>query len=343
MTNTLATSWSKESLEPPLPSNHKTSSEPVVHPQNESIATMPFGEKGRPGGEFFLRKLTEALQVQKSERPTAVAKVVVGGLCEFGRFYHCKDSAEFKTALYFDSNTKTLDRINSDRFAQLVSDLCRINRASHLWSFIEAAIENESIGPNSIPIEPEAFWAARLNAFYLSNGPGRIVRITPDAVETVDNGTDGVLFPRGATLEPWELTDPVDPFEACELFRGLSASAGHGPLLAKLWAIALPANPRNKPPLCLAGEIGSGKTRFAIGLCELFGLPIEGRIIKVEDNGERDFWPIMDAGGLVILDNADTRTKWLPDALAAAAGQRQLLRDDAGDHVADHCRVRGGR
>lgn len=269
--------------------------------------------------ECFLRKLAWALQVSKPERPSTVAKVVIEGLREMGRFYHCKDSAEFRTALYFDSTTKTLDRINSDRFAQFVSDLCGINRASHLWSFIEAAIQNESIGPNSLAIEPEAFWASRPNAIYLSSGPGSMVRITTDAVESVDNGTDGVLFPRGSTLNPWELTNPLNPFDACELFRGLSASAGHGSLLFRLWAMCLPANPRNKPPLCLAGTIGSGKTRLAVGLCELLGLPIEGRIIKVEDNGERDFWPVMDAGGVAILDNADTRTKWLPDAIATAA------------------------
>lgn len=315
----LAEEWSPESLQPPSQLTHQAPgiSGQDSHPQ--PIVAQDSGGKSRPGIESFLRKVTEALQAPKGERSARVSKVVIDGLRETGRFYHSKDSAEFRTSLYFDSVTKTLDRIKSDRFVQFVSDLCGINRASGIWSFIEAAIENESIGPNSIPIEPEAFWAGRPNATYISNGPGRMVRITADAVEMVDNGTDGVLFPRGATLDPWELTDPVDPFETCELLRGLSASAGHGPLLAKLWALALPANPRNKPPLCLAGAIGSGKTRFAIGLCELFGLPIEGRIIKVEDNGERDFWPIMDAGGILILDNADTRTKWLPDALAAAA------------------------
>jgi hypothetical protein len=39
----------------------------------------------------------------------------------------------------------------------------------------------------------------------------------------------------------------------------------------------------------------------------------------VTEQGEDQFWTQADAGGLMVLDNADTRTKWLADALAAAA------------------------
>jgi len=49
----------------------------------------------------------------------------------------------------------------------------------------------------------------------------------------------------------------------------------------------------------------------------LFGVPFNGQ--KVEESSEADFWPTLDAGGLVCFDNADSRTRWLADALACAA------------------------
>jgi len=69
--------------------------------------------------------------------------------------------------------------------------------------------------------------------------------------------------------------------------------------------------------LCLAGEIGSGKTRLAKANAEFYGVPFVAQ--KVEESKEDDFWPCADAGGLFTLDNADTKCRWLADALANAA------------------------
>jgi hypothetical protein len=94
---------------------------------------------------------------------------------------------------------------------------------------------------------------------------------------------------------------------------------------------SLPTSPRCKPPLCLAGEIGSGKTRLAAGIAELYGVPFNAQNVE-EKRSQADFWPTLDNGGLVCFDNADTRTRWLPDSLACAAtggGQqrRKLYKD----------------
>jgi hypothetical protein len=96
--------------------------------------------------------------------------------------------------------------------------------------------------------------------------------------------------------------------------------------LLRLWIYSLPTNPKCKPPLCLAGLVGSGKTKTANGVAELYGLPFNAQ--QTEEAGEDDFWPAMDAGGIVCMDNADTRKRWLPDALACAAtgGSQQRRR-----------------
>ncbi|HAB17514.1 MAG TPA: hypothetical protein PLX89_07510 [Verrucomicrobiota bacterium] len=151
----------------------------------------------------------------------------------------------------------------------------------------------------------------------MSNGDGQLVRISPDGVSLEDNGTDGILFAAGQTLFKWDLVEAADPFESCAAFGGMATEADHGKDLFHLWAYSLPTAPASKPPIVMTGCVGSGKTRTLKGLTELFGIPWVA--LKVEEKTESDFWPAVNAGGLLTLDNADTRTRWLPDVLANAA------------------------
>jgi len=157
-----------------------------------------------------------------------------------------------------------------------------------------------------------------------------MLRITAGKVDLVDNGTDGVLFSAGATRERWNLTDPRDPFETCALFRDATYAAAHGKDLARTVVVSMPTNPASKPPACLVGDVGSGKTKYAEGVAVLYGVPV--KLNKVEEFNERDFWTSVDAGGLFTLDNCDTRTRWLADAVASAATsgsvERRMLYTD---------------
>lgn len=265
------------------------------------------------------------------QQKTQIAKAVVDALRQRGRFYFHAERRDFDSAMVFDGERKRLERIRSDSFIAWLSDWLSVNRADGLFKYVLAEVETAALGSGSTPIIPEAYWASRPGAVYLSNGDGRIVRATAAGLDTVDNGTDGVLFAAGRTLAPWNLTDPADPFETCSLFTSVHCAAGHGADLLRVWLYSLPTSPRSKPPLCLAGDIGSGKTRTAKGIAELYGLPFVAS--KVEDEAERDFWPSVDAGGLLTLDNADSRVKWLADSLANAAtdgcSQRRKLYTDA--------------
>lgn len=133
----------------------------------------------------------------------------------------------------------------------------------------------------------------------------------------VDNGSDGVLFAAGRTCASWKWTQPRGIFETCAIFRNPHTTAAHGSDLLRAWIYSLPTNPPCKPPLCLAGEIQSGKTKLAKAIAEFYGLPVV--TAKVEEDKEGDFWPCCDAGGIYTLDNADTKCRWLADALANAA------------------------
>jgi hypothetical protein len=252
-----------------------------------------------------------------TERNRATAAAVVEWLHGRGRFYFHNGRRDFSGCMFFDAARKLLLPVQGDAFLAWLADSLAMNRAERAFAFVQSACETEGLSERATGIEPATFWAAMPSAFYLSNGPGRMARLSPGAVVMVDNGTDGVLFPYGATLEPWTLTEPRDPFEACAIFRDMSTAAPHGRDLFKLWVCSLPTDQRTKPPLVLSGAVGSGKTRLIRGVFEFYGIP--PRIAAVLKNGEGDFWAGMDAGGLTCFDNADTRVDWLPDALAAAA------------------------
>ena len=265
----------------------------------------------------ILRVLTDP-DCKGPARNRKIARVAVSALTKVGKLFHHSERRDFDSAMFFDLHRKCLLRIRSDAFGSWLSEWLGINRADVLYKFTFAEIETAALSKNkSTPILPEAYWASRPGAIYLSNGDGHIVKITADGVLLVDNGTDDVLFTAGRTLVPWKLTAPHDAFETCRLFRRTHCSAAHGRPLLRLWFYSLPSNPSCKPPLCLPGPVGSGKTRTIKGFAELLGIPFIAH--KVEEKNEDDFWPACDAGGIFTLDNADTRCRWLADALANAA------------------------
>jgi hypothetical protein len=261
--------------------------------------------------------LTDGL-LKQAEKCDAVANIVVRALTERGRFYFHLQYRDFPTAMFFDSETKRLLRIQSDEFQAWLSDWTGVNRGSPFFKFITAAVETVALsGERTTGIIPDANWASRPNAIYVSNGDGQLVRIAPGKVELLDNGSDDVLFAAGQTLRPWNITEPRDPFVTCAMFREANYAAPHGRDLVKLFVLSIPSNPPSKPPLAFTGDIGSGKTAEAHGIHELLGLDFAP--VKVRRNGEDDFWTGVNAGGIYTLDNADTKTDWLPDCVSTAS------------------------
>ncbi len=247
----------------------------------------------------------------------AMATATMDTLLKRGRFYYHDLFRDRATAMYFDGRRKTLELVASDYFSAWLAQFTGLNRTNKKYNFIFSAIEDAALVGKTAGIIPETYFTTRNGAIYISNGAASIVKITAAGPSIVDNGTDGVLFQRGRTLLPWKLTETIDPFESCRLWRDMRVVAGHGKLLFKLWVLSVLTGQRCKPPLVIAAPVGSGKTRAMVGVFELLGMP--QRIAKIEDNGEPNFWTSVDQGGLFVADNADTRNRWLADALAAAA------------------------
>ena len=184
-----------------------------------------------------------------------IADAVVAELSKAGRLFHHAELRDFETAMFFDAKRKRLERIRSDAFLSWLSEWLAVNRADNLFRHIQAAVETAALSSTAASaILPPSYWHATVDAVYLSNGDGQLVRLTARGLELCDNGTDGILFAAGQTLKSWNVEAvPADPFETCRLFREARAAATHGKDLLRVWTYSLPTNPRCKPPLCLAG------------------------------------------------------------------------------------------
>jgi hypothetical protein len=263
------------------------------------------------------------LEIITSDLPSLVKRQsieeeVTKALSTFGTFYRLEGAESHDTSMFFNSITKRLERLKSDWFTSWLSRFLALNQADSFFKVAYNGCLNEAMaGKNSASVDPEAYWASRSCAVYISSGPGQMCKITAFHQKMVDNGTDGVLFPVGKTLNPWSLTKSIDPFKSASLFHSFHSQDPHGLTLFRLWTYTLPMSLKCKPPLVLTGPIGSGKTRSIRGIAELYGLP--ATIAAVEESSPDSFWPNMDHGGLYVLDNADSDCRWLPDAIAAAA------------------------
>lgn len=308
----------------------------------ETTANAPGGDTLKAAIEIALGAAMAAevnggqrLTAEKRRKTTIHATLV--WMIGHGAFYRDEETSDASGALYFARKTKELLKIKSDMFrcwlewesglSSITNDFEAVFRAC-----ISAALRADF----STKLRPSRFWDLKDGRIYISNGAGQVTRITRDGCEVVDNGTDGVLFMTDRTCKPWQLLKEADgvPLWHMKVIGNLSTPGNDlAPLLITLWALALPLNLKNKPPLSLCGEIGSGKTRLARGLFEIMGMG--ERIITADksDKGATEFWTSVAYGGISVIDNVDSKCKWLPDAVAGATTgaqkeQRRLYTDE---------------
>ncbi len=253
------------------------------------------------------------------QKKRAMCAEVCGWLGRRGRFYYDLADRGHGTAMWFDAVDKRLHRVSQDYFRSWLSRCTAFSREFRDYKMFVSAVEDEAlIGEETTGITPRRYWHREGEKIYLSCGEGRMARVTAAAVEEVDNGTDGVVFEQNYTLAPWRLLpeeEGRDPFGECSVFRDISTTDGRGLMLVRLWFAGMFGVTGWKPLLVLSGAVGSGKTRVAVAMFQLLGIP--QRVTAIDALGNvKDFWASVDKGGLFCLDNADHHIQWLPDALS---------------------------
>ena len=191
-------------------------------------------------------------------------------------------------------------------------------------SLIDDMALDSAITPRVVPSKE---WDRRGGAIYISNGDSQVCKVTGGKFELVPNGTDDVLFIRGATLAPWSVEDGpgVDPFKESMLFKLAALEKETDRMNCRLWWLNLFACHANKPILLVTGPKGSGKTRLLQGMKQFLGMREDGKPddtvndIDPTDKGLDAFWIIEDRGRFEIFDNYDSKIKWAENAFQTAA------------------------
>ena len=293
---------------------------------------------------FWGRKMVEMYMGDKAKMSSRLQSelqsvIALLWLRSRGKFFWDDSSKGYATSLYFDETTGVLMRVRSDEFMSFVATAAEINRESsgfkYLMSLVDdAAMSDKRDGGASEGVVPSNAWDKKDGAVYVSSGDSEMYRIRPNAVDLVQNGTDGVVFMRGKTLSPWKLQPGagIDPFATASIFNTASWSDPCGCMNMRLWVLNLFYCHDKKPILLVHGPAQSGKTRLASFVKEIIGVRQLGKIdrnvntVDPGDKGCEAFWVAVNDGKLEIFDNVDDKIPWTSTAFqtASTGGEKKI-------------------
>lgn len=252
-----------------------------------------------------------------------VANFIREDLLDKGKFYN-----DGLVAYYFNSEDKTLIEIDqSDTALSIILDRYGLNRIERIFRFVLGNLyTNAFIIGQRIEVHRLAYLKIDTFTLYLFNHGNQIYRVSPDAIELVDNGTDGILFISDSKAVPFQISLSNDHgswldeiiFSKTNLVSDeLSPNERRLILIIWFYALFFENIMPTKPILAFIGEKGSGKTT----ILRKIGMLLYGEKFNVTPltNDPKDFDAAVTNSALVVFDNADASFKWLDDKLAIAA------------------------
>lgn len=269
-------------------------------------------------------------------------KLAVCWLRARGTFFADEDNPCYSSSMYFNEGDGTLYIIRSDEFMSFLATEVDLTRDVRTYGSIMTVLDDLAMNRNETQrVTPSRQWEKKNGNIYLSCGNSKMYRITKTSVDKVDNGTDGVVFVRGYTLDEWEFKpgDGIDPFSWSLAFRTAAWKDPASLMNIRLWYLNVFFCHKNKPILLIEGPAGSGKTTIARLLKLILGMRDNGRpdstvnTVSNTDKGMEDYWVIVHTGRLEVFDNLDQRVKWANNELqiASTGGShkgRRLYKDD---------------
>jgi len=277
--------------------------------------------------------------MQPREKKNVVVKIVYNHLLASGRFYFDPSRQE---GHWFDSDTKQLWSIESQRFTSFLSVRLCLNRKDSVYDWIVTGIFDRA-SQKALRVTPivYSFFDESKSLLYLNNKPGRILRISADSVTEIDNG-DGALFLWDEEWEPFEYRAPepgVLKLRKLIYERHSLESDGPGTQQSKnlsfdeltllldvfIQSIVFRSIILHRPILLYIGPFGCGKTLMQM----LIGIVLFGRnfqVLGLEDQKQDAAVAYVTNCIFGVLDNADEKIKWLPDFLARLATGQKIPR-----------------
>jgi hypothetical protein len=260
---------------------------------------------------------------QQFEILAEVAKILLADLHDRGRFYH----NETQAYVFFKAEKKLIAIDPDDTKCTLMLADYGINRSETIYEYLLHALHVDAFKHGTeTDIYRLAYYNATTFTLYLFNQRNQIYRISPETIDLVDNGTDGVLFLSSSNAQPFELTE--DDEASSWLDRALVSTINFAAdrltrdeqrLIFMFWFYSLffESLMRTKPILAFIGPKGSGKsiTNRKVGML-MFGEKFNVMPLTYD---QKDFDAAITNSAFVAIDNADTKRDWLEDRLATVA------------------------
>lgn len=263
-------------------------------------------------------------QIPAFEINQDVGKLVVRECMDRGKFY--------KTAIapyFLDKETRKLYLLStSSQTTKLYLHDFGLNPTETIHKFVMAELEKYACEEGEeANIYQFVHYDKKHNKLYLFNKDTEIYRISPSAIETVVNGTDGVLFEPLPGYQPFTRQPEVTlDMHLLSILYINQINWEQGALqewecerLLEAWFSHLffdELHPTH-PIAAFIGPKGSSKTSSVRRL----GMLLLGSKFQVSAMPEKpdDFDAIITNGFLVGFDNVDGQTDWMNDKLAIAA------------------------
>ena len=282
--------------------------------------------------------LSSKIEAQRNE----IADKALQLLLMTGRFLKDKDGI----VRFYSEKEHQVFPTDSEEFSDYVSLQTGINVASTNFSYVMGLIEVHGRKTGEVmDIHRFAYFDAANYTLYLNNSPQTYLRITPNAIARKHNGSDGIYFVSDPRAEPFDidltLGDQARRIAKRTLVETVNFDDEAMAVLSKqeqrvlywnvILSLSLTSESRTKSILVFIGAAGSGKTcALRMVGTTLFGERFE---VLSPSSDERDIVAAVSRRFLVVLDNMDTRSRFLDDLLARLAtgiafSRRKLFTDN---------------
>ena len=235
---------------------------------------------------------------------------------------------------YFHKAERRLYDLEQKSFQHLLSSVSGLSATESQFRFVLDAFQTEAARTNPVEVHTLSFYNTKTGALHTSDGGGGVWRRERGGGwEQGYNGDDGLLFLTASDAQPWTPEFKRDGALAWLLSSFLlddegQLSVGEQRTLLEVWLLQnlFPALRQTRIIPAFLGPQGSGKTSAERMLGRLLCGP-EFDVMNLREKHEDALVAAVSNRTIMALDNADSRIKWLEDALATyATGVRYRLR-----------------
>lgn len=305
----------------------------LKHGADEALAKDVLrAEASVKGTDIDVRDRVEQLRrlpLSAHERQTIVSKIVKESLEETGEFVHCNDGTLWYTRSDIGRPVSLAKR--SDHLDSLLEYQFGLNSTEEEQKYTVAALLTSvrEMPPAGL-IASLTYYDQDTNVLYLHTGRRDVLRITATSIERILNGSYGVVFPWDSSMDQFDPNMSYDGSWSDILFGqtlnnlvGLSSSSALTLLRVWLLFLLLRDAAASRPILAFLGQPGAGKSTMFRRIYALLYGPRKGIGAVTKSD---DFDTAVATNPLVVLDNADTWERWLPDRLALSAGTSEIVK-----------------